>query len=664
MKRLSDAILKNFVYLMLVGSGGILAFMLINLSTTVDHLSQSMIQRSIDRTKVELDGFFSPVISNIKIAQERGQTGTYDTLNFNQLNRLFMPMVNNTPQVSSMLIGDTDGNEYMLLNLGEDIWRNRLTINGSAEKRSTELKWWYNGPGTDSLMQVWEKDKDYDPRSRPWFQGAIENQSITDPHWTDPYTFFTTKDPGITVAYKWQSTNTTKVIAFDLLLTDISRFTTAMDVSENGKAFVLTSDLKVLGLPKEKKYSNLDALKKDVLSEVGKLKNKALIDAVRTWKKQDKKEKYFSFVSGDVDWWGSIQTYELGSDRTLLIGVVVPATDFVGEVQKTRNIIIAGFFIILVFGVIISRAYAQKKKSNLLIEEKNRDLKGANQEITYQKEEIEEKNKEITDSIKYAQRIQEAILPPTKLVKTYLQESFVLFKPKDIVSGDFYWLETVDDHVLFSAVDCTGHGVPGAMVSVVGHNGLNRCVKEFGITQPSKILDKLTDLVEETFEKSESEVKDGMDMAICSLNFQTNELQYAGANNPLWIITKNSERHAEFIEVVNGSIFRLTQDAPLAILEIKANKQPIGKYDDHQPFVNHTIQLQKGDIIYIFSDGYADQFGGSKGKKFKYKQFKEILLSIQDKSMVEQRKLLDETIEEWRGELEQIDDIVIIGVRI
>jgi serine phosphatase RsbU (regulator of sigma subunit)/Tfp pilus assembly protein PilF len=295
----------------------------------------------------------------------------------------------------------------------------------------------------------------------------------------------------------------------------------------------------------------------------------------------------------------------------------------------------------------------------------NRNKQESNKLLSHQNQLIEQKNKDITDSINYASRLQEAILPAPKLVKEYLTESFILFKPKDIVSGDFYWLETAaKNEVLFAAVDCTGHGVPGAMVSVVGANALNRCVNEFSITQPAEILNKLTDLVEATFDKSESEVKDGMDMALCSLNTNTNELQYAGANNPLWVITNDSERHAEFIEAVNGSIFRLTQDDPWAIVEIKANKQPIGKYDDRKPFVNHTIQLQKGDTIYIFSDGYADQFGGSKGKKFKYKQFKELLLANQQKPLEEQRTIINDKFEMWRGDLEQVDDVCIIGVRI
>jgi len=302
------------------------------------------------------------------------------------------------------------------------------------------------------------------------------------------------------------------------------------------------------------------------------------------------------------------------------------------EVQKAENrkqliIIISaiiGFIIVLVFSIILLRMFSQKRKANILLAE--------------QKAEIEEKNRDIMDSITYAKRIQSAILPPQKLVKEYLKNSFILYKPKDIVAGDFYWMEHKDGKILFAAADCTGHGVPGAMVSVVCNNGLNRSVREHGLTVPGKILDKTREIVIQEFEKSEEEVKDGMDIAICSL--EGNRLQYAGAHNPLWII-RNGE-----------------------ILEIKADRQPIGKSRISEPFTTHTVQLEKGDTLYIFSDGYVDQFGGEKGKKFKSKAFKELLISIQDRPMEEQRILIDDTFENWRGELEQIDDVCVIGVKI
>jgi serine phosphatase RsbU (regulator of sigma subunit) len=258
--------------------------------------------------------------------------------------------------------------------------------------------------------------------------------------------------------------------------------------------------------------------------------------------------------------------------------------------------------------------------------------------IEEQKDIVEMAHQEIKDSITYTKRIQNAILPPIKVVKEYLQESFILYQPKDVVAGDFYWLEHKNNKVLFAAADCTGHGVPGAMVSVICNNALNRSVREHGLTDPGQILDKSREIVVAEFEKSEEEVKDGMDIAICSL--EGNKLKYAGAHNPLWIIR-------------NG-----------AIIETKANKQPIGQFDNPEPYTTHSFDLEPGDAIYIFSDGYVDQFGGEKGKKFKSRAFRELLLSIQDKAMEEQKTIIDETFNSWKGDLEQIDDVCIIGVKI
>lgn len=262
-------------------------------------------------------------------------------------------------------------------------------------------------------------------------------------------------------------------------------------------------------------------------------------------------------------------------------------------------------------------------------------------EVVKQKEVIELKNKDITDSINYAKRIQEAILPTRERFKLVLPQSFILFKPKDIVSGDFYWMTEKNDLVLVAAGDCTGHGVPGAMVSVVCSNALNRVVKEFGITDPGKILDKVRELVIETFEKSEKEdIKDGMDISLCAINLKTREAHWAGANNPLWYIQGNE------------------------LKEITADKQPIGNSDNPKPFTTHKIDLAKGDEIYLFTDGYADQFGGEKGKKFKYKQLEQKVMEGRSLDMITQRDNLNRTFENWKGDLEQVDDVLIIGIRV
>ncbi|MBD3638558.1 MAG: tetratricopeptide repeat protein [Crocinitomicaceae bacterium] len=306
--------------------------------------------------------------------------------------------------------------------------------------------------------------------------------------------------------------------------------------------------------------------------------------------------------------------------------------------EERRYVLYGGILVLLILGGVIYRGYRRKKRDNELISEQK--LK-----VEQQKSLIEQAHEEIKDSITYAKRIQTAILPPSDLIKKNLNEVFVLYKPKDIVAGDFYWMESTDDAVLFAAADCTGHGVPGAMVSVVCNNALNRSVREFGLMDPGQILNKTREIVIKEFEKSKEEVKDGMDIALCALHSPTSSrsvLKYAGANNPLWIVRKGSTE----------------------IEEIKGNKQPIGAFERSTPFESHEVELKKGDSIYIFSDGFADQFGGDKGKKFKSKNLNKLILSVQHQSLDQQRERFDEEFERWKGNLEQIDDICVIGVRI
>jgi serine phosphatase RsbU (regulator of sigma subunit) len=264
-------------------------------------------------------------------------------------------------------------------------------------------------------------------------------------------------------------------------------------------------------------------------------------------------------------------------------------------------------------------------------------------EIEKQKQRVEELYMDVTDSIKYAKRLQDSILPPESKISDLLEDSFVLFKPKDIVSGDFYWLEETKDKVLFAAVDCTGHGVPGAFMSLVGSNGLNHAVKDHGKHTPAEILDDLNVTASQTFNKdvSEKEVSDGMDIALCSISKDRKTLEFSGANNPLYLVRDGK------------------------IIKHKADKFAIGSFKNQEKkYTNNSIDVQKGDVIYIFSDGYADQFGGEKGKKFLYSNFRDLLIEIHKKPTAEQKSILNQRIEEWKGNYEQVDDILVFGVRI
>jgi serine phosphatase RsbU (regulator of sigma subunit) len=304
------------------------------------------------------------------------------------------------------------------------------------------------------------------------------------------------------------------------------------------------------------------------------------------------------------------------------------------ERQKiVRNSFFGGFALMFLFAVLSYSNFRRKKKDNQIITQQKI-------EVENQKHLVEEKNREILDSIEYALRIQTAILPPQKIVKQYLENSFILYKPKDIVAGDFYWMETVNDLVLFAACDCTGHGVPGAMVSVVCHNALNRAVREFCLTEPAAILDKTAEIVLENFSKSDQEIHDGMDISICALNTKTKTLEWAGANNSLLLIN-------------NGQL-----------TETKADKQCIGYNENVKPFTNHQFNLQPNTSVYLFTDGYADQFGGQPERKLTKNRFRALLLSIQHLTVQQQAKELDDFLANYKKEIEQTDDILVIGVRV
>jgi len=279
------------------------------------------------------------------------------------------------------------------------------------------------------------------------------------------------------------------------------------------------------------------------------------------------------------------------------------------------------------------------------------------EEVVSQKKEIEQKNheleiiyKHITDSIRYAKRLQDAILPPDAVIKQHLPKSFVLFKPKDIVSGDFYWVDHRNGKSYVAAVDCTGHGVPGAFMSIVGYNLLKEILNNAGDKDlpPSVIMDKMSKGVVKTLhaksggEDSSQQTKDGMDMSMCIIDYEKMQMQFSGAFNPLYLVRNNT------------------------ITQYKGDKFPIGLRPDDEirNFTNNVIQLQKGDTFYIFSDGYADQFGGPKGKKYMAGNFRELLLQTSKEPIERQKALLDKNIETWRGQLEQVDDILVIGVQI
>jgi serine phosphatase RsbU (regulator of sigma subunit) len=299
---------------------------------------------------------------------------------------------------------------------------------------------------------------------------------------------------------------------------------------------------------------------------------------------------------------------------------------------KKKTLFGLSFVLVIILGlsVIIFAGYRQKRKTAI--------------DLSIQKKIIEEKNNDITDSILYAQRIQQAILPSIQQIKNALPDSFVFYSPKDIVSGDFFWFHESQDSFYLAAVDCTGHGVPGALMSMIGFNFLGQIVNEMNIDKTSSILNELHRKILNALNKEYSarDIKDGMDIGLLRIFKRTNKIQFSGAVRPLYLL-KNGN-----LEITKGDIFSIG-----GIKDV-----------DAESFSLHEFSLEKGTSIYLFSDGYADQFGGPKGKKFKYKQLQQLLVEVGNLSMDEQKNKVSETFKTWKGNLEQVDDVMVIGVKI
>ena len=310
--------------------------------------------------------------------------------------------------------------------------------------------------------------------------------------------------------------------------------------------------------------------------------------------------------------------------------------------------VLLALLLVSFLGYNIYRGYKIKKEANVKLEEKNRTISQQKDEIEQQRDhaaaqrdQIAYQKKHITDSIMYAKRIQAALMPSLELFSDKL-EHFVLYKPLAIVSGDFYWVSSNGSKQVLICADCTGHGVPGAFMSMLGVTMLNEIVNGKQVLMPDQIIENLRQGVIKSLNQvvDECAVKDGMDIAVCLVDFDANVLWYSGANSPLYLI-----RGGELIHY-------------------RPDKMPVAIHYKMHPFTINKIDLKKGDVFYMFSDGYADQFGGPKGKKFRYKHLQEKLLEVSNKPLAEQKKILYESLENWKGNLDQVDDVLVIGVRI
>ena len=302
------------------------------------------------------------------------------------------------------------------------------------------------------------------------------------------------------------------------------------------------------------------------------------------------------------------------------------------------SFILYGTLVISLFYLLYIFQARKLVKTRKLLKEKQQSL----DLIELQKGELELKDKDITDSLIYAQRIQEALLPSEKYFRKHFEDSFILFKPKNIVSGDFYWIEEKGDKVFVVAADCTGHGIPGALMSMIGLEIIGKTINEDNIKIPSRILAIMNKALEKTFSREKNIgtiIRDGMDIGLCVIDRKRKKVEYSGAFLPLYLIRDGS------------------------LVEIMADKIIIGMNPEGIPYTDHQIDLLEEDIFYLFSDGYVDQFGGTENKKFMYRRFRYLLLTIHRFPVDDQKAILEENIKTWMGTNEQVDDIMVIGFK-
>ena len=319
--------------------------------------------------------------------------------------------------------------------------------------------------------------------------------------------------------------------------------------------------------------------------------------------------------------------------------------------------------------LIITHFKNQNIKNEEVLSQKNDILQQLSDEISAQRDELKLKNEKIEQqtrnmisSIVYAEKLQQAILPQSNILNNFFSDSFIFFSPRDIVSGDFYWIKRIDRNVIVAAVDCTGHGVPGALMSMLGISFMNDIASNANSLNAGKILDQLRDKVKTTLNQTSYEnfQKDGMEMALCIIGLDNMTMQYAGAHNPLYIIRENLQI-SEFESIANKNVVEYTGKT---LLEVKANKQPVAIGLKEVPFETHEIKIFKGDLIYLFTDGHIDQIGGEDSKKFSAKKFKQLLLGNSHKTMQQQLETINQTFNSWRKGQEQFDDMLIIGIKI
>src|SRR5690554_5368989 len=615
MKRYFDKALKHFAFIILTLSTITLGFMFYELTLTKHEVAKSLVEKTLSNSSYELGFFIHPFSNHIEYSVEELESQPFSEWSTEKFNHSYLSVFQKNSQLSAVAISTNKGLEYKFIKKCK-IWESRK-LNPSKDKDTYVWNKYKIRNKNIIKDSSWITKNVSDPRYRPWNIGS--KNAYPEMYWTDLYLFNTTNELGITVSQSWKDSHDDSLfitIAYDISLKKLSDILKKLKPTKNSQVMISKDSNYLLYDDKTKSVHIIDKNSNEQHAQLHQLSLKNLDN------------RPFQFEKEGQKWWGSAEQFRLTNQQKLNIIIILPESDFLVEINNLQLLLFIGFIVITILIFFIVRIHNKEiKNSNLLL------MRG---------EIIKKKNTEIISSINCAKRIQEAMLPDDEEIQKCLCEAFVIYMPKDIVAGDFYWIHNKPSYIYFAVGDCTGHGVPGAMISVMCQTALNRAVLEFSLIQPHRILDKARVLFIEQFNIHNNRFSDGMDISFCLLNKETNILTWAGANNPLYIIKKDSDK----------------------VQILKPDKQPIGRFPREKPFSQQEVQLDKGDRVYLFTDGFQDQFGGPKLKKFKPKFFRELLLKTSSLSIPEQRKALIDAFNEWKGNQDQVDDVCLLCVKI
>lgn len=614
--------------------------MLHDLRATKKQLASAFIRKPIQSMEIGMKAVFNPIEHVLYTAINHSKAGQFHISNPDQVKSYFIPILQEYTQISSMAVASTTGYEYNLMESSGQ-WLSR-TVNYANDTLAHWKRLAWPSLAIDSSWTLTALD---DPRSRPWYTGAMKQHG--EPTWTTQYTFNTNHAPGMTVACVYPdftAPDSLALLAFDLTIEDLFTYISAIRISENGYGVVLTADRQFIK-PPPKLMDNgyAPTALKTLRTRTG---------AIDEWEP-------FRFERNHETWWAQFVKHPIDAHNYLIIGVVLPEKDMMAEVVRSEKIIYLGMGITVLFVLALLWVNAQTARANS-------QLELSNATINKQSVVMIEKNKEILQSIRSARRLQNAMLPPPERIKKLLPESFILNLPKDVVSGDFYWVDQRKNTLFWTVADCTGHGVPGAFMSIFGMDLIKVSFARKQIYSPAHHLVNVRNRLIERLVSSESQTKDGMDIVMCSFDKDTQTLKAVGAMNSLFLV--RSKPTASELETSTNrgsvSISPQLENTSHSLFVVEGDRVPISFTYSEQvtDFTEYQFQIQPGDVIYLSTDGFADQFGGPRGKKFGRPRFRQLLLDLQAFPIQQQEKEIHKAFVEWKGEEDQVDDVCVMGV--